>query len=73
MTKLPDVEGYKLHCIEASGITESSAKKLQSGEDIASPDMATKVGEQRITTPTLINVDLQLFFLSATSSASSSG
>uniref|UniRef100_A0A8D8CSZ3 General odorant-binding protein 56d n=1 Tax=Culex pipiens TaxID=7175 RepID=A0A8D8CSZ3_CULPI len=42
VTKLPDVEGYKLHCIEASGITESSAKKLQSGEDIASPDMATK-------------------------------
>ncbi|KAL1402560.1 hypothetical protein pipiens_019713 [Culex pipiens pipiens] len=42
VTKLPDVEGYKLHCIEASGITESSAKKLQSEDEIASPDMATK-------------------------------
>ncbi|XP_053695627.1 B2 protein-like [Sabethes cyaneus] len=42
ITKLPDIEGYKLHCIEASGITESSAKKVQSGEQIASPDQPTK-------------------------------
>ncbi|XP_058450052.1 general odorant-binding protein 56d-like [Malaya genurostris] len=42
ITKLPDIEGYKFHCIEASGITESSAKKLQSGEEIVSPDQPTK-------------------------------
>ncbi|XP_058819342.1 general odorant-binding protein 56d-like [Topomyia yanbarensis] len=42
ITKLPDIEGYKFHCIEASGITESSAKKLQSGEQIVTPDQQTK-------------------------------
>ncbi|XP_055640449.1 general odorant-binding protein 56d-like [Toxorhynchites rutilus septentrionalis] len=42
VTNLPDIEGYRLHCIEASGITESAAKKLQSGVEIAHPDQATK-------------------------------
>ncbi|XP_065090182.1 general odorant-binding protein 56d-like [Ochlerotatus camptorhynchus] len=42
LTKLPEIDGYKLHCIEASGITEASAKKLRSGDKMLSPDQATK-------------------------------
>ncbi|XP_049277085.1 general odorant-binding protein 56a-like isoform X2 [Anopheles funestus] len=42
LTELPEVKGYKLHCIESSGITESSAKKLSAGESIKDPDQATK-------------------------------
>ena len=60
MTKLPDVEGYKLHCIEASGITESSAKKLQSGDDIANPDMATKVSGTSSPTVRLITFSINV-------------
>uniref|UniRef100_A0A182UHA1 Uncharacterized protein n=1 Tax=Anopheles melas TaxID=34690 RepID=A0A182UHA1_9DIPT len=42
LSDLPEVKGYKLHCIEASGITESSAKKLAAGESIKEPDQPTK-------------------------------
>nr|ADQ01707.1 odorant binding protein 10 [Anopheles funestus] len=42
LTALPEVKGYKLHCIESSRITESSAKKLSAGESIKDPDQATK-------------------------------
>uniref|UniRef100_A0AAG5D3R8 Uncharacterized protein n=1 Tax=Anopheles atroparvus TaxID=41427 RepID=A0AAG5D3R8_ANOAO len=42
IAELPEVKGYKLHCIESSGITEGSAKKLAAGEAIKDPDQATK-------------------------------
>ncbi|EAT40682.1 AAEL007603-PA [Aedes aegypti] len=42
LSKIPEIKGYELHCIEASGITESSAKKLRNGDDIASPDQSIK-------------------------------
>ncbi|XP_058059797.1 general odorant-binding protein 56a-like [Anopheles bellator] len=42
LTELPEVKGYKLHCIESSGITETAAKKFSSGEPIKEPDQATK-------------------------------
>uniref|UniRef100_A0A182Q536 Uncharacterized protein n=1 Tax=Anopheles farauti TaxID=69004 RepID=A0A182Q536_9DIPT len=42
LSELPEVKGYKLHCIESSGITESAARKLSAGEAIKDPDQATK-------------------------------
>nr|XP_019547900.2 general odorant-binding protein 56d [Aedes albopictus] len=42
LAKVPEIKGYELHCIEASGITESSAKKLRNGDDITNPDQSIK-------------------------------
>lgn len=42
LAKISEIEGYKLQCIEASGITESSEKKLRDEENVASPDQSTK-------------------------------
>ncbi|XP_053680497.1 general odorant-binding protein 56a-like [Anopheles nili] len=42
ISELPEVKGYKLQCIESSGITEASAKKLASGEPIEEADQPTK-------------------------------
>uniref|UniRef100_A0A2M3ZDS3 Putative odorant-binding protein-related protein obp n=1 Tax=Anopheles braziliensis TaxID=58242 RepID=A0A2M3ZDS3_9DIPT len=42
LAELPEVKGYKLQCIESTGITETSAKKLSAGEQIKDPDQSTK-------------------------------
>ncbi|XP_055606673.1 general odorant-binding protein 56a-like [Uranotaenia lowii] len=40
--KIPEIEQYKLHCIEWSQITESSAKKLRDEEEPANPTQSMK-------------------------------
>ncbi|XP_062564789.1 general odorant-binding protein 56d-like [Armigeres subalbatus] len=42
LSKIPEIDAYKLQCIEASGITESSSKKLRDEDTIPNPDQSTK-------------------------------
>uniref|UniRef100_T1DJ24 Putative salivary obp n=1 Tax=Psorophora albipes TaxID=869069 RepID=T1DJ24_9DIPT len=42
LAELPEIKGYMLHCVEASGIKQEYVKRLQNDETVTNPDQSTK-------------------------------